>query len=139
NNFKGSEENARLYMRIAKHWSLIVEHGLDQQGMTLEDLRWFLSESPGPRPGSKPKEPEEGSKKPEGGSKKPELELETEDAQTVEPSPSQVRQVQLRFNEDDAREFEEMVQHLGEVFQTDNTTDTVHEAVRRCYKEVRHD
>jgi hypothetical protein len=122
-NFKGSAASARLYIRVAKNWHLIVEQGLDREGMTLEDLTWVLSESPGPRPGSKEAKEKKAKKKSE-----PDAGEETADPHN--------RQVPLYFNEDDAEEFEEMVKRLGVAFKTENTTDTVREAVRRCYKEV---
>jgi hypothetical protein len=54
-HFKGSPEMARLYMRMAKGWELVVELGLDREDITLTKLRWVLSNSEGPPPGSKKK------------------------------------------------------------------------------------
>src|SRR5262249_20826319 len=119
-NFKGSPESARLYMRIAKHWRLIEEHGLDRDGVTLEDLQWVLSESPGERPGAKKKEAKKGQKADQG------LKLDAEGAGQEGGAPeSNTRQVPLILSEDDKEEFEEQVRRLGVAYQTDNTTDTV--------------
>jgi hypothetical protein len=128
NNFKGSLETARLYMRVARNWHLIEEHGLDRGGITLEEFRWILSESPGSRPGS---EPENKESKPdtEGG------EAEGNSGQG-DAAASNIEQIPLRFSADEAEDFKEQVRRLGVEFDTDNTTDTVREAVRRCYEEV---
>jgi hypothetical protein len=138
-HFRGSAETARLYMRVAKHWHLIVEQGLDRKGMTLEDLRWVLSESPSARPGSK--QPGANPEQAPAG-----LKLDTEDAGAeenrpgkgdAEPTPpSTVRQVQLLFGEDDREEFDGDVEYLMGVFHTDNVTDTVFKAVRECRRRV---
>jgi hypothetical protein len=39
-------------------------------------------------------------------------------------------------SKDDVDEFKEQVRRLGVAFGTDNTTDTVRVAVRRCYEAV---
>jgi hypothetical protein len=129
-NFEGSEETARLYIRVAKHWHLIEEQALDQKGLTLEELRWVISESSGERPGSKTKNKKGADTKDTGD--EPDGEPHEED----NPSPSHTRQIQLLFDEDDAEEFEEWVRRLGVEYKTDNTTDTVREAVRREHDAV---
>jgi hypothetical protein len=126
-NFQGSAKSAQLYMRIAKHWRLIVQHGLDREGMTLEDLQWVLSDSPGPRPGSATKEKQKKAKE--------ELKLDADGAKADE-SAAPNRQVPLYFSESDKEEFEEWVKRLGAAYKTDNLTDTVREAVRREYEAV---
>jgi hypothetical protein len=54
-NFVGSPETARLYMRVARHWPAIQGLGLDREDITLEELRWVLSDSNGPPPGHRGK------------------------------------------------------------------------------------
>jgi hypothetical protein len=49
-HFAGSAEQARVYMKIAKCWPTIEELGLDRDGVTMEQLRWVLSDSDGPPP-----------------------------------------------------------------------------------------
>jgi hypothetical protein len=131
-NFKGSYANAKLYMRIARHWPQVVDLGLDRDGFTLSDLRWVFSESGGPRPGT---DEAKGKKEAAAGKEGTDGPGEGEAGGAAR---SEVRQVPLLLTEDNIGDFEDMVRHLQKVFGTDNTTDTVLEAVRRCYKEEAH-
>ncbi len=123
-NFKGSAETARLYVRIAENWDQIVAHGLDNlPELTLEDLRYFLSE---PKP-EKPEEREEAKPTPSPGPNPP------KDSDDVPRS--QVRQFQLRLSRDEMKEFERMLRSLKERFKAPTLNDAAFIAVKRCYLE----
>jgi len=122
-NFKGSPETARLYMRVAREWRFVTKHGLDRlEGTTLEDIRQVLSD-PEKRKVKLPKPTKTKATKEQKKTKDPD-------------DDEQVEAVPLAFTEEDKEEYETLVDKLGEVFQTKTEPETVLEALRRCSKEV---
>jgi hypothetical protein len=127
-HFKGSAETANTYIRVYRNWPLIVEQGLDKEGVTLEKLRWVLSESLG-------REEADGGNKGKKASKEKDSEDSDAEGEGGAP-PGKDRQIKLFFAADEAEEFEEQVRRLTVAFKFDNNTDTIREAVHRCWEEV---
>lgn len=129
-NFDGSEETARLYMRVAENWDRVVAHGLDRlPELTLTDLRFFLSDPQKPtttaRRATPPPEPDTEPGGPE------QAENETDDAPRVE-----VRQYRVLLDADEMAEFGRMVRGLKDALPADTEHDAIFHAVQKTYEEV---
>jgi hypothetical protein len=137
-HFNGSSETARLYMRIAKNWPLVVEHGLHEQGLTLQELRWILSESPGERPGTE-------ARKKTGKSDTAAMAEPSQGEQTAVPEPpggeesavggDDVRQYVVVLDPDQAEEMADMVAKLQQSWEEPTRHDAVYRAVKTCYQQ----
>jgi hypothetical protein len=122
-HFKGSAESARLYMRIAKNWNLIVEHGLDRNGIMLEELQWVLSESPGKRPGTEDDAESDDDEK-------------TEDETITTEQPPQI--IPVKEDADELPELLNLLNRVGDRFGTidwdkgEDYSPTIKAALRHC-------
>jgi hypothetical protein len=138
-NFDLSSQTARLYMRVAKNWDRVVEHGLDElPDLCLRDLRYFL---PRPDPGTKPDSPAPAL----------DLELDEHDPAASEPIGGagaadrrsgplvrpEARQLALTFGSEVQRhEFKRMARGLMEAYRVESESDAAFHAVKTCYEEV---
>jgi hypothetical protein len=132
-NFEGSAETARLYMRVASEWDQLIAAGLDREpGVTLEQLRSFLCESnrnEGRPPPEKPPRPTldpgpEGEDDDPGG----------DDEEPTAAPPPPIKMFPLFFNEEQQKEFTYRLDHLKKVYRVETDTDAVVQAVRLAYK-----
>lgn len=124
-NFDGSPESARLYMRVAANWEKIVADGLDREGVTLEQLRKHIAHT-GQEQDDTTAHQAEGQ--PSNVSTSEPTEGENQDA----PPPPKTKTVPLKLNDPDRKAFNGMIQKLQPVLNTTTTTDTVLKALQVC-------
>lgn len=117
-NFNASYETAASYMRLANGWHLIENHGLDKPGVTLQQLLALLTKMK--------KLEQQDDEKPEPGMNLPD---------STAPAPPTKRAVVLVMTEEQAAQFEEMLEFLWPGFDTGTKAETAFAAVKRCWGE----
>jgi hypothetical protein len=132
-NFEGSPETARAYIRVARNWETIEANGFDRlDGAPLGHVLWVLSQAK-----ASSKDPPSNDSDNGDDDEKDDDTGEGDPEPTGDPPkpPEPPSMIQIFLEKCDKDEFEEMVSYLMQVYGIDDHSMTVLKAVRHCYKQ----